>query len=169
MSKCVAVVVSGEVVAGIDVGGTKKGFHAVALCNGVLLDRFASADPKAVAAWCRSIGARAVGVDASRHWSADGRARPAERSLMRAEIHCFASPTREAALAHPKNWYGWMLAGEALYAALRRGYRLAADPVAHALASSPSSPVVFETFPQAIACVLAGSGDEIPLGLQFAT
>lgn len=78
---------------------------------------------------------------------------------MRAGIHCFASPTREAALAHPKNWYGWMLAGEALYAALRRGYRLAADPVAHALASapsSPSSPVVFETFPQAIACVLAG-------------
>ena len=62
-----------------------------------------------------------------------------------------------------------MLAGEALYAALRRGYCLAADPVAHALASSPSSPVVFETFPQAIACVLAGSGDEIPLGLQFAT
>ena len=148
-----------EVVVGIDVGGARKGFHAVALRDGELLGRFASADPKTVAAWCRRIGARAVGVDAPCRWSADGRARPAERSLMRAGIHCFASPTREAALAHPKNWYGWMLAGEALYAALRRSYRLAADPVAHALASSPSSPsspVVFETFPQAIACVLAG-------------
>lgn len=139
-------------VAGIDVGGTKKGFHAVALRGGDILDCFASADPQAVAAWCVRLGARAVGVDAPSAWSTDGRARPAERALMRAGIHCFASPTREAALAHPTNWYGWMLAGEALYSALGSHFaRL------DGRAEPPAQPFVFETFPQAVACAMAGA------------
>jgi predicted nuclease with RNAse H fold len=156
------------ITAGIDVGGAKKGFHAVALRGPDILDCFTSTDPEAMAAWCTRIGARAVGVDAPSAWSMDGRARPAERSLMRAGVHCFASPTRAAALAHPKNWFGWMFAGEALYRALRGGarkgaggYRLLGDGLgdgggaAHALIRPPL-PVVFETFPQAIACALVG-------------
>lgn len=139
------------IVAGIDVGGVKKGFHAVALRGLRVLDCFNSTDPEAIAAWCARIGARAVGVDAPAAWSADGRARPAERALMRAGVHCFASPTRAAALAHPKNWFGWMLAGEALYRALggrcvRFDGRI--DP--------PARPFMFETFPQAVACAMAG-------------
>jgi len=109
-----------------------------------------------VAAWCVRLGARAVGVDAPSAWSTDGRARPAERALMRAGIHCFASPTRAAALAHPTNWYGWMLAGEALY------HELCGKPGSHfarlvGRAEPPVQPFVFETFPQAVACAMAGA------------
>ena len=151
MSKSDASVPGREVVAGIDVGGAKKGFHAVALRGVDILDSFASTDPRAIAAWCHRLGARAVGVDAPSAWSTDGRARPAERALMLAGIRCFASPTRAAALAHPTNWYGWMLAGEALYRALSSHYALLDDRV-----DPPAQPFVFETFPQAVACAMAG-------------
>lgn len=138
-------------VAGIDVGGVKKGFHAVALRGPRILDCFASTDPEAMAAWCVHLGARAVGVDAPAAWSADGRARPAERALACAAVRCFASPTRAAAVAHPANWYGWMLAGEALYRALGPHFARLDGRV-----DPPARPFVFETFPQGIACAMAG-------------
>lgn len=137
------------IVAGIDVGGTAKGFHAVALADGALVDVFSSVDPAAVARWCTASGARHVGVDAPCGWSRDGRMRPAERALLAAGIPCFASPTRAAALAHPRNWYGWMLNGERLYRLLKRRYALYAGG-----APAPAGQC-FETFPQAIACALA--------------
>ena len=137
-------------VVGIDVGGSAKGFHAVALVDGALDDIFTSTDAALVAAWCAARGARHVGVDAPCGWSVDGRMRPAERALLAAGIPCFASPTRAAALTHPKNWYGWMLNGERLYALLTRRYRLYAGG-----APAPDGQC-FETFPQAIACALAG-------------
>jgi predicted nuclease with RNAse H fold len=140
----------GLTVAGIDVGGPRKGFHAVALVDGALDGVFTSTDPALVAAWCAARGARHVGVDAPSGWSPDGRMRPAERALLAAGIPCFASPTRAAALAHPKNWYGWMLNGERLYGLLARHYRL------YAGAAPASVGQCFETFPQAIACALAG-------------
>ena len=68
------------IVVGIDVGGPRKGFHAVALRDGVYLDKFASPDPLALAAWCIQVGARAVAIDAPCRWSRTGRARPAERA-----------------------------------------------------------------------------------------
>jgi hypothetical protein len=70
---------------------------------------------------------------------------------MAAGIWCFASPTRERALAHPGNYYGWMLNGEALFQALEPTY-----PLCQALPLAPASRCCFETFPQAIACALAG-------------
>ncbi len=55
---------SSIVVAGIDVGGTAKGFHAVALRCGAYLDKFNSCDSLKVAEWCQGIEARFIGVDA---------------------------------------------------------------------------------------------------------
>ncbi len=140
----------GLIVAGVDVGGARKGFHAVALADGALVDVFTSPDPAAVANWCVAIGARHVGVDAPCGWSRDGRMRPAERALLAAGIPCFASPTRAAAIAHPKDWYGWMLNGERLFGLLTRHYMLYSGG-----APAPAGQC-FETFPQAIACALAG-------------
>jgi predicted nuclease with RNAse H fold len=86
------------IVAGIDVGGRAKGFHAVALRAGAYLDRIASCE---VAGWCRQINARIIGIDAPCRWSATGRARTAERELMTERIWCFSTPSREAAEVIP--------------------------------------------------------------------
>ena len=74
---------------------------------------------------------------------------PAElRQLMREGIACFASPSRPQALAHPSNYYGWMLCGEALYGALEAcGYPLADGP------PQAEARVCFETFPHGITVV----------------
>lgn len=139
------------IVVGIDVGGPAKGFHAVALQQSRHLGQFASRDPAEVAAWCRQMRALIIGVDAPCKWSADGRARPAERELMRRKIGCFASTTRAAAIAHPKRYFHWMLNGEAIFQALA-----ATHPLFQPGRGSPVTPACFETFPQAIACALAG-------------
>lgn len=136
------------IVAGVDVGGPRKGFHAVALADGAVLDVAADRDPATIAAWCAARGAALVGVDAPSAWSVDGRMRPAERALNAAGIRCFASPTRAAALAHPTGWYDWMLNGERLYAALAPAYAL--------YRGGPAGRHCFETFPQAIASALLG-------------
>jgi predicted nuclease with RNAse H fold len=142
---------SSIVVAGVDVGGTAKGFHGVALRGGRYLDRFASCNVAEVADWCRQINARIVGIDAPCRWSATGRARTAERQLMAKGIWCFSTPSRQAAQNHHKDHFRWMLNGADLYANLETTHTLFDsnfDP--------RSRPMCFETFPQAIACVLAG-------------
>jgi predicted nuclease with RNAse H fold len=68
---------------------------------------------------------------------------------MKEGIWCFSSPNRERALQHPKNQFGWMLAGEALYAAMALRYRLFVGEVERCH-------IVFETFPHAVACSLSG-------------
>ena len=60
---------SSIIVAGIDVGGTAKGFHAVALRGGAYLGKSNSCDPMKLTDWCREIGACFVGMDAPCHWS----------------------------------------------------------------------------------------------------
>jgi predicted nuclease with RNAse H fold len=139
------------IVAGIDVGGSKKGFHAVALRDGVYLNQFVSCAAVEVAAWCRRIGARCIGVDAPCRWSRNGHARPAERALMAAGISCFSTPLQQTAETHQTNYYGWMRNGAALFAQLE---------LTHALFDGnpglPELPICVETFPQAVACGLAG-------------
>ena len=136
------------IVAGIDVGGKRKGFHAVALRDGRYLSQFAHSDPAHVAGWCREIGATVVGVDAPCRWSVDGRSRPAEIQLMRSGIQCFSTPTEVAARANKSNFYGWMLNGAELFAQLEQTYPL--------FTGIEKETFCFETFPQAIACALAG-------------
>jgi predicted nuclease with RNAse H fold len=133
-------------VVGIDVGGARKGFHAVALCEGKVVERLATTDEVALAAWCREVGAELVAVDAPCHWRSGAEARAAERELMGDGISCFVSPTREQALASSSGFYGWMLCGEALYCELaRHGYALA-----EAVDELRSQRRCFETFPHAI-------------------
>lgn len=134
------------IVVGIDVGGARKGFHAVALRGRTVVERLATPDEAALAAWCRDVGAELVAVDAPCRWRCGVEARLAERELMRDGISCFASPTREQALVSTSGFYGWMLRGEALYGELaRHGYALAES--ADELRSRRRC---FETFPHAI-------------------
>jgi predicted nuclease with RNAse H fold len=133
-------------VVGIDVGGARKGFHAVALCEGTVVERLATTDEVALAAWCREVGAELVAVDAPCRWRSGAEARAAERELIGDGISCFVSPTREQALASSSGFYGWMLCGEALYRELaRHGYALA-----EAADELRSQRRCFETFPHAI-------------------
>ena len=103
--------------------------------------------PADIRDWCVSERATAVGVDAPCRWRAAGEGRAAERELARAGIFAFATPTREA--ADRSAFYRWMLNGAALYRELEAHFTLY-DGAAEA------GPVCFETFPQAVACALAG-------------
>ncbi|MFN6133675.1 MAG: DUF429 domain-containing protein [Synechococcaceae cyanobacterium] len=172
-------------VIGIDVGGSRKGFHAVALRAGAYAGQRLTPDVAELAHWCRSeIGAQLIAIDAPSRWSRDGRARPCERQLNAAGIRCFASPSREAALGHPSNYFGWMLQGEALYKELELSHPLLAALPSHggslrglptadghpagrapagraATGLAPSglpshAPACFETFPHAITWQLRG-------------
>jgi len=138
-----------SIVVGVDVGGEKKGFHAVALQDGAFFGKKASQDAAEIADWCRELGALCVGVDAPCRWSNDGKARPAERALMREGIHCFATPSRAAAENHPRHYFHWMVNGSSLFAHLEVTYKLFTG-------QAITPPLCFETFPQAIACVLSG-------------
>jgi predicted nuclease with RNAse H fold len=141
---------SAPTVIGIDVGGSRKGFHAVALTAGAYAAQLATPHERELAHWCRSvIGASLIAIDAPCRWSTDGKARPCELALNAAGIRCFASPSREAALAHPSDYYGWMLQGEALYRELE-----ASHPLLPGLA--PRGAACFETFPHAITWQLRG-------------
>lgn len=140
------------VAVGVDVGGRRKGFHAIALRGRRFLGKFESPDPHAVVNWIRSMDARAVGVDAPCRWSTTGRARQAERELMRSGIGCFSSPTLAKAQSHPSDYYGWMLNGAALFALLEQNeYHLFVGTT-----MPLTQRFCFETFPQAVACALAG-------------
>jgi predicted nuclease with RNAse H fold len=139
-----------EAVVGIDVGGEKKGFHAVALRNGVF-QKAASTNPAEIVTWCLEQGAKIVAVDAPCRWSGSGLSRLAERDLELAgkKIRCFATPTRAHALDHKKGFYDWVFSGETLYEQLAPRYPLFDGSRREGL-------VCFETFPHAIVCALAG-------------
>ena len=137
-----------SIVIGIDVGGPKKGFHAVALNEGRYWEKFATPDAASMVEWCRRIGARAVGVDAPCRWSLTGRARSAERELAAEGIHAFATPSRAA--AESRDFYRWMINGAELFRLLEAHYPLFDGD------NATSGSVCFETFPQAVACALAG-------------
>jgi predicted nuclease with RNAse H fold len=146
-----AAAASGLTTVGIDVGGARKGFHAVALRDGAYAGQRASREAQDLAHWCREVmQARVIAIDAPCRWSIDGGARPCERELRRQGIVCFASPTREAAAAHPSDYYGWMLRGDGLYRALEPTH-----PLAAALQIG-SRRCCFETFPHAITWHLRG-------------
>jgi hypothetical protein len=66
---------SAPIVVGVDVGGPKKGFHAVAIREWDIFDTFATLHAGEVVAWCRRLGVSSVGIDAPCHWSRTGRAR----------------------------------------------------------------------------------------------
>ena len=137
------------IVVGVDVGGERKGFHAVALQNGTFVATLAHTDPAVIVSWCRQLKAVVVAVDAPCGWSAGGASRLAERSLAIGahKIHCFATPTR--ARASRSNFYKWVFNGERLYRQLAKHYVLFDG-------SRRAGQACFETFPHAVVCALAG-------------
>jgi predicted nuclease with RNAse H fold len=140
------------IVAGIDVGGKRKGFHAVALRNGAFHDKFHSTDAKEIADWCRkTVQARVIGIDAPCRWSLTGRARPAERELIGEGIWCFSTPDLRTAKNHPTNHYGWMLNGAELFRAMEKTH-----PIRRKSSGDVGLTQCFETFPHAVACGLSG-------------
>lgn len=130
-----------SVVVGIDVGGIKKGFHAVALKGGSFLDMLKSPEPNELLRFCRDYGALAVGIDAPCRFRAGDNRRSAERELSQNRISCFTTPTLKMA---DRPFYGWMHNGAALYHAIESGYSLydGRDPA--------TTPAVFETYPHAV-------------------
>jgi len=140
---------SSPVTVGIDVGGLKKGFHAVALRDGRFHAKITSRDAAEIANWCRDLGAVCIGIDAPCHWRGPEKARAAEVALMRAGIHCFSTPTKEMAESHPSGFFHWMVNGASMFAHLDLSHPLFKG-------SETPLPTSFETFPQAIACALAG-------------
>jgi predicted nuclease with RNAse H fold len=140
-----------DIVVGIDVGGKKKGFHAVALRNGTFKDKITDTDPAIIAQWCQKEGATVVSVDAPCDWSQNGSSRQAERDmkLYGKKIYCFATPTREHAINHKKGFYDWVFNGEKLYLLLKQNYSLFKG-------ERREGPACIETFPQAVTCALEG-------------
>jgi hypothetical protein len=67
-------------VAGIDVGGTRKGFHGVAFRDGAYLEKYQSPDPAQMARWVHRLSPSAIAIDAPCRWSETGRARPPKSS-----------------------------------------------------------------------------------------
>lgn len=134
-------------VVGIDVGAKAKGFHAVALLDGLFVDRIKDPDPTAITDWCLGHKAMAIAVDAPCGWSADRKSRQAERELMGKRIGCFSTPTRE--IAGGRSFYGWVVNGERLYKSLRKHYQLFDG-------KRTKKPMCIETFPHAVVCALTG-------------
>ena len=135
-------------VAGVDVGGMKKGFHAVVLRDAKFLDKLATRSAAEVVTWCRDHQTTVVGIDAPCKWSLSGKARPCERTLSCLGMSSFSTPS--LAIGQLNSFYGWMLNGAELFKLLAPEYVLfdGRTVVPHRIR--------FETFPHAIACALAG-------------
>ncbi len=105
--------------AGVDVGGTRKGFHVALLDEELVvrLDRAAGVEP------CVALvrGAAAVAVDAPAAWADPGeRSRACERAFARAGV-CGIRFTPDEATAGRRTdrYYEWVEQGLALWSALR--------------------------------------------------
>ena len=137
-------------VAGIDIGGDRKGCHLVVLRGREVLCTINSNDADFLARRCSDFGAVAVAVDSPCRWSSSDVGRAAEKELAKERIFCFATPSRERAATNTSGFYGWMFNGEQVYRALATTYPLLND------ARYSSGRVSIETFPHAITCAMLG-------------
>ena len=135
---------------GIDVGGERKGFHAVALRDGLFVAMHKSTNPSTIVDWCLDNTASIVAVDAPCTWSQAGLSRKAERELNmnKQVIQCFKTPMRERVYRQGTGFYDWVFNGERLYQRLKLHYVLFDGKRRDGL-------VVLETFPHAVVCALA--------------
>ena len=139
-------------VAGIDVGGDRKGCNLVILRGTTVVRSIAGAAPEDLLAHCLSHDVAAVGIDAPCVWRREGGggARLAEREMARAGISAFSTPLRAEALASTSGFYGWMFNGERVYRSLAVAYPVLAAP------AYLGGRVSFETFPHAITSAILG-------------
>lgn len=138
-------------VAGIDVGGDRKGCHLVVLRNRTVVCSISSRKAAFLANKCDQLGAQAVGVDSPCRWGRQGEGRLAEKTLAKERIFCFATPTRERAAENRSGFYGWMFNGERVYQALAASHPLLNEQ------RYSAGKVCFETFPHAITCAMRGA------------
>jgi predicted nuclease with RNAse H fold len=105
--------------AGVDVGGSRKGFHVALLDDGLSV----SLDRASTVARCVELvrAAAVVGIDAPAAWAAHGEgSRADERAFLAARV-CGIRPTPDAATAGARTdrYYEWVERGLELWAALR--------------------------------------------------
>lgn len=152
--------------AGIDVGGARKGFHAVILTGDDVQTGHFHGDNAAArtARWVLAARPSVIGVDAPSRFAAarDARSRACERALRvgGVRVPCFMTPARDRAAGSP--FFDWVFAGESLYAEIVLGggrpFAGPAAPVSRATAREREvHPEVIETFPYGIVCALAGA------------
>nr|NMF96458.1 DUF429 domain-containing protein [Aromatoleum toluolicum] len=144
-------------VAGIDIGGARKGCHLVVVRGNDILCNIRSGDPEHLARTCEELGAVAVGIDSPCRWAQPQSGRLAERALAKERIFSFPTPTptptRERAAANASGFYGWMFCGERVFQALGATHPLLND-VRYA-----GGMVCFETFPHAVTCAMLGTAE----------
>ena len=124
---------------GIDVGGVKKGFHAIAHRDGSYMDQLHSTNPDEIVNWALSFQPIVIAIDAPSMFSQNERSRKAERDLVHHGMRCFYTPTR--ALAAKSRFYDWVFNGEQLYQKLGL-------PIF--MGNHTNRPSIIETFPHAI-------------------
>ncbi len=142
-----------QTVAGIDIGGEKKGCHLAILRGADVVHVANSPRPAELLQACLAHGVRAVGIDGPCGWATAGSGRLAERELARRGISFFSAPTREKALSSASGFYDWMLCGEAVYRTFAAAYPLLSSPAV------PPGRASFETFPHAITCAVRGAAN----------
>ena len=145
------IIDSESVVAGIDIGGDKKGCHLVVLRGNEVLCNINSRDPAQLAETCIEFDALAVGIDSPCLWGAPGAGRRAEKDLAKKRIFSFSTPTRTHAHENKSGFYGWMFNGERVYQALATTHPLLTEK------RYSGGYVSFETFPHAATCAMLGT------------
>lgn len=105
--------------AGVDVGGPRKGFHVAVVDGGRLLaGPVRLKEPKDVVEFLREWKPRGVAVDSPRSPAPDGQlSREGERRVAREVCGIRYTPDRRGLEAN-RTYYGWVLHGLDLYAAL---------------------------------------------------
>lgn len=137
---------------GIDVGGVKKGFHAIANKGGQYFAKLHATDPEEIAQWALAHQPSVIAIDAPCMFSAQGHSRKSERDLVQNGMRCFYTPSR--ALAQKSRFYDWVFNGELLYQKLRLPIFMGVQTTA---------PCIIETFPHAVQMSLWAE-DSNPMG-----
>ncbi|MFM0079397.1 DUF429 domain-containing protein [Paraburkholderia sediminicola] len=141
---------SGRAVAGIDIGGDRKGNHLVILRGTRIVCNRSQDTPEHMLEQCLQFEVAAVGIDAPCRWRIGEAGREAERALARQRIFSFATPTRELAMASKSGFYGWMFNGERVYDTFSPHFPVFKN------GEEIGGRLCFETFPHATTCALFG-------------
>lgn len=84
-------------VAGIDIGGAKKGNHLVILKGQDILRSINHSDPNYLIQQCHEQHVSVIGIDSPCGWGLLNFGRAAEKALAKERIYCFSIPVREQA------------------------------------------------------------------------
>ncbi|KAA1014588.1 DUF429 domain-containing protein [Paraburkholderia panacisoli] len=139
---------SQQTVAGIDIGGDRKGNHLVILRGSEIVCNLRKDAPEQMLEKCIEFEVAAVGIDAPCLWRVGEAGRQAEKELAQRRVFSFATPTRELAMASKSGFYGWMFNGERVYQAFAPHFPLFKN------GGEIGDRVCFETFPHAITSAL---------------